>query len=104
MKIVLLTEMANISKEITGLPYDIWIDSAGEERKTSHSKPRLKVGEKLIPVSIEKEPEVFGNKTKDDIPKFRLLVKWIRNNLETLLKHWRQEIGDRQLKKSIKKI
>ena len=32
MKIQVLNEMANLSKEITGLPYDIWIDSAGVER------------------------------------------------------------------------
>lgn len=43
MKIVLLTEMANISKEDTNLPYIIWMNSSGFKRNTSHNKPRIKV-------------------------------------------------------------
>ena len=104
MKIKVLQEMANVPKEDTNLPYDIWIDSSGFKRNTSHSKPRLKVGKEHIPVSIENEPRVFGNKSKYDIPKFRLLVKWIRKNLDLLMKHWNREIDDTQLRNSIKKI
>lgn len=107
MKIQVLNEMANLSKEDTNLPYDIWMDSSGIDRAVKHNLPRLKVdieGNK-IPVSISNEPEVLvKNKSKDDIPKFRLLVKFIRNNLEVLLRHWRKEINDNTMKSSIKSI
>lgn len=98
-----LSEMANLFMKDTNLPYDIWIDSFGSSRKVSHSKPRLKVDldKKLIPVSIEREPKILVNV---DIPKFRLLIKFIRNNLEVLMKHWNREINDKELKKLIKKI
>lgn len=96
--------MANLPKEDTNLPYIIWVDSSEFKRNTFHSKPRLKVGKEQIPVFIENELRVFGNKSKDDIPKFRLLVKWIRKNLDLLIRHWNREIDDTQLKKFIKKI
>ena len=61
MKIIYLTEMANLSSDRTGLPYDIWLDSSGNGRNTSHNLPRLKIdieGDK-IPVSISKEPKIL---------------------------------------------
>lgn len=43
MKILILKEMANLLKDKTGLPYDIWIDEQGEDRNIPHHIPRLKV-------------------------------------------------------------
>lgn len=36
-------EMANILARDTGLPYNMWVDSAGKRRKTKHNVPRIKV-------------------------------------------------------------
>ena len=33
----------NLHKSRTGLPYDLWIDDAGSERRVQHNQPRLKV-------------------------------------------------------------
>lgn len=55
-----LMEMTNVSTEDTGLPYSIWIDSAGKDRR-SHNDLRIKVkvDGKFIPVSISKNPEIL---------------------------------------------
>ena len=52
--------MANVSKDDTDLPYDLWIDSDGKNRKAGHNSPRLKVdvdGD-IIPVSIINDPQI----------------------------------------------
>lgn len=103
-----LNEMANILKNQTGLPYDIWVDSSGNIRNVQHNLPRLKVTldkNNRIPVSISKEPEVLAkNKSKEDIPKFRLLVKWMRLNFDSLIKFWNQEIDFDALVDNLKKV
>lgn len=80
------------SKNQTGLPYDIWLDSSGNGRNTSHNLPRLKVTldkDNRISVSISKEPEILAkNKSRADIPKFRQLVKRMRLNFDNLIKFW----------------
>ena len=54
----------NLHKSRTGLPYDLWVDKAGNERQVQHNKPRLKikVNGELIPVSIEAEPRILIDK------------------------------------------
>ena len=90
-----LNEMSMIRQRQTGLSYDIWVDNAGSERVIKHNLPRLKVvidGNK-IPVSITENPDVLANnKTKEDIPNFRKLSKWIKINLNLLLKFWNRII------------
>ena len=100
-----LQEMANISKDKTGLPFDIWLDSVGKDRKVSHRKPRLKVrldNKELIPVSIEKEPKILVK--GKDIPKFRQFRKFLLLNYEILMKHWNLEIEDDDVLDLIKSI
>jgi putative endonuclease len=92
-----LYEMATISKEETGLPYDIWIDSMGIDRKGKHNQPRLKikVNNNLIPISIEDNPRVLvGNAKK--IKELDKIFKFIKENLEILQKHWQKELDDRE--------
>lgn len=103
MKILILQEMANLLKDKTGLPYDIWIDEQGDDRNISHHIPRLKVDtdEGRIPVSIEKEPKILVDK---DIPKFRIVKKWIMKNYDILIKRWNKEITNTELRKRIKKL
>ena len=91
-----LYEMANVSKQDTKLPYDIWIDSVGKDRSSEHNLPRIKVdvdGDR-IPVSISDEPEILvSNKT---IPEFSEIKKYIKKYKDVFLKHWNKEITDRQ--------
>lgn len=91
-----LYEMANISKDRTGLPYDIWIDSAGSSRSVKHNSPRIKVAvdKELIPISISEHPEILIDKS---IPHESDLIKFIIDNQEIFLKHWKGEIDDGQI-------
>ena len=89
-----LYEMANVSREDTNLPYDIWIDSKGKERNVPHSTPRVKVevdGE-LIPVSISDNPQILVDKK---IIRFSRVARWIIKYKEVLISHWNKEISDR---------
>lgn len=91
-----LYEMANIKKSRTGLPYDIWVDSAGSSRNIQHNSPRLKIdvdGE-LIPFSISEHPEMLVDKK---IPHQTDLIKFIQDNNEIFMKHWNGEIDDGQI-------
>lgn len=50
--------MAVVDKNEFDLPYDIWLDPAGNSRNVSHSLPRVKIvvdGER-IPFSIDDDP------------------------------------------------
>lgn len=91
-------EMATLSKVKSGLPYDVWIDSTGKDRKVSHSLPRIKVdiGDgKRVPVSIDKvNPKNLSRNPKTEIPKFSVISKWVIKHYDTLLKHWNHEIDD----------
>lgn len=83
----------NLHKSLTGLPYDLWIDGAGNERNVQHNKPRLKVkvnGE-LIPVSMGAEPSILPKNKK--IPKFGVVRNWIANNNPWLMRYWNREIS-----------
>lgn len=83
-------EMANVSKEDTGLPYDLWIDSIGVDRKGKHSSPRLKVqvNGKLIPVLISENPDIpdsLKRKGIKDFPHLSEVKKYIKAYLKVLL-------------------
>lgn len=98
----LMFEMANVSKQDTGLPYDIWIDSNGKDRNVGHNSPRLKVdvdGDR-IPVSISKDPKILVDKK---IPKFNQVRDYIIKYLDVFIKHWNKEITDRQALNSLNK-
>lgn len=92
----LFYEMANFSKIDSGLPYDIWVDSAGSRRNSKHNSPRVKidVDGSLIPVSISKNPKILINR---EIPKFKIIKDYLSNNYDLFIKHWNNEITDKQL-------
>ena len=90
-----LFEMANVSKKDTKLPYDLWIDSEGKNRKSNLYYPRLDVdynGDR-IPVSISDNPEIL---VKKEIPEFPKIKFWIRKYSIVLLQHWNKEITDKE--------
>ena len=90
-----LFEMTNVSKKDTKLPYDIWIDSEGKNRKSNLYYPRLDVdynGDR-IPVSISEDPEILVKKKISEFPKIKA---WIKKYSAVLLQHWNKEISDKE--------
>ena len=88
-------EMANLRKQESGLPYDLWLDSAGCARNTHHKVMRIKVGvgDELIPVIIDSQRDIRP------LRPFRMeneIVSWVVHNYDTLFKHWNGELSDRQ--------
>ena len=88
-------EMANLRKQESGLPYDIWLDSIGCARNTHHKVMRIKVGvgDELIPVIIASQRDIRP------LRPFRMeneIVSWVVHNYDTLFKHWNGELSDRQ--------
>lgn len=108
-----LFEMANLTKALTGLPVNLWMDSSGIERGTKHNSFRLKMqndyGDKaspseLIPVSIDKDnPEILIN-TQLNIKKkdFKKVADFIVHNYDLLSAHVRGELDDVQLIDALK--
>ena len=87
-------EMANLNKQESGLPYDVWLDSSGSRRNVQHNKPRIKVdvnGDR-IPVSIS-DNDVWIKKPFRDS---NVIKNWVVDNYDTLIKHWNGELTDRQ--------
>lgn len=98
----LLFEMANLEKRDTGLPYDIWIDSAGKSRSNSHSNtPRIKidVNGDLIPVEISDNPDIPDSVKKQgvpNIPHFSEIKKYVKAYKKVFLAHYLNQISDKQ--------
>ena len=90
--------MSNISKEDTGLPYDIWIDDSGKDRKVRYNSPRLKVdlgNGKSVSIKIDERPVVLaGDKT---FRKSKEVLDWVSDNSDILLKHWNKEMSTSEL-------
>lgn len=87
-------EMANLTKEDTGLPYIIWITpSSGKEKHWARIKVSYK--NELIPVSISDDPKI-AVKGKQ-LPKFSIIRKFIIDNKDLLLEYWSSK-GNMSLK------
>lgn len=92
-----LLEMANVSKNDTKLPYDIWIDSFGKDRSVKHNVPRVKVnvdGE-WIPISIEDNPKILV-KRRNSFKGEKEIIEYIKKYLNVFISHWNKEITDRE--------
>lgn len=93
-------EMAKLSKNDSKLKYDIWLDSAGSNRKVPHNKPRVKllVDGIMIPISISKNPEFLIDVSKyKKIKDIDTIFNFISKFEDVLLMHWNEEITDRQV-------
>lgn len=97
----LLYEMANVKSSDTGLPYDLWIDSIGVDRKNTHNNPRLKVNVdgQFIPMEISDNPDIPDSVKKKGITDFKnkaLIQRYIKAYKEILLAHYNKQISDKQ--------
>lgn len=79
-------------KQRTGLPYDVWVDDAANERNTKHNLPRIKikVDGRYIPFIIDDNPRYVSNR---NVPHASQIINWIRLNKDVLLKQWNQELS-----------
>lgn len=91
-------EMANVSKEDTGLPYDLWIDSAGDFRKRHGPRIKVQVNNTLIPITISDNPDIPKSAKKGGISNFPHLAeikKYIKAYKEILLAHYKKQLSDK---------
>ena len=102
----LLYEMASVSKEDTGLPYKLWLDSAGTNRNTKHNEIRIKVevdGDR-IPVIVDKENPYISKSVGKTIPNFKEIQEYIVKYYDVFVKHWNGELTDRQALNMLNKM
>lgn len=95
----LLLEMANLSYKRTGLPYDIWIDSEGVNRKNTHYGPRIKVkvNGRFIPFEISEDPDIpdsVKNTGLTDFPYKNKIREYVIVYRKVLLAHYYKQIDD----------
>lgn len=88
-------EMANLRKHESGLPYDIWLYSAGCEQNTHQNVMRIRVSidNELIPVIIASQRDIRPQK---HFKRENEIILWASNNYDTLFKHWNSKLSDRQ--------
>lgn len=97
-----LSEMANVARIDSGLPFPVWIEYNGASRQVEHNLPRLKVeiDKNRIPYLIDNESPRFlvdvsnikGIKSRD----IGILNKWIIDNYKTLIDHYNGLITDKE--------
>ena len=96
---------AVVSKDLSGLDYDIWLDPAGQNRNTTHNSPRLKVdvdGQR-IPYSISSNPRMLL-KNRAPIKHEAKILKWISQNAGVLLEHYRRQISDKEILNRVERL
>ena len=88
-------EMANLRKQESGLPYDIWLYSAGYKRNIPHSVMRIKVciDDEFIPTIIASQRDIRPQK---HFKRENEIILWASNNYDTLFMHWNGKLSDRQ--------
>ena len=98
-----LYEHANLRKNTTGQPFDLWVDEFGVDRKTTHNNPRFKVKANGIELDImlnDNGSVEIVNKYKTEIRKFKYAkqaVNYIKKFQKPLEMHWNHEIDTGEL-------
>ena len=97
--------MAVIDKNLSGLPYDIWLDPAANNRNMRHNSPRLKVvvdGERIPYIISDNPRQAIGVRKK--VKHETDIIAWIIQNKEILLKQWNSEISDKEALEKIERL
>ncbi len=89
--------MSVVDKNISGLPYNIWIDPAASNRNVPHNSARVKVeiNKQRVPYLVSDNPKCLV-KNRGTILKEAEVIKWLRQNKDILLRWWRNEITDKE--------
>ena len=94
-------EMANLTRQESGQPFDIWVDSAGKKRNTKHNEPRIKAtnnGVTIIAGFKNGKYSTFQT-AKDKVNKFgknKELKEYLIKIKPLLELHWENKITDRE--------
>lgn len=97
-----LFEMANVDTVDSGLPFSVWIDHNGVDRRVKHNSPRIKIeiDHKLLPYLIDdSEPKFLTNTSHVKKIKSRdidELNRWVIENYQVLMDHWNGLISDKE--------
>ena len=102
-----LEEMANLTKDDTGLDYIVWIyPKTNKEGHWARIKVQLDKNNR-IPMSISDKPEwQIESEVKMPAKKEKKIKDWIKLNKDLLLDYWNSE-GEMSLKivfKNLKKV
>lgn len=92
-------EMANLTREESGQPFDLWINSAGKARNTKHNEPRVKASNNGVRIlaGFKNGEYTNFNTPKDNIRKFgkNTELKEYLIKIKSLLElHWENKITD----------
>lgn len=95
-------EMANIPSRISTLPYSLWLDSAGKNRKVKHSGLRFKAEANNVKITAGFINDKFTTykTTKKDINAFgyiKELQKFAERIKLVLEMHWNGDISDPEI-------
>lgn len=89
-------EMSTVQPKRSKLPFKVWLDDIGEERKTKHNSFRLKYGphhDEFVEIPFFEKKEIYdyiGNLKKNKLD-MRPISKWINLNYDNLIKFYKQE-------------
>lgn len=88
-----------VDKQITGLLYDILIDSIGSKRRWPGC-PRVGVvvGDKVVPVSVSEKPRVLS---KYSFPQMGEVLNWVFKHHNALLMHWNHRLSDKEVLEAV---
>lgn len=92
-------EMAKVTRQKSGQPFDIWIDSLGQERNTKHNNPRIKAINNSVEVIAGFDNGEYTNfqTPKDKLQKFgeaTALKKYVIKMKPVIELHWEGKIDD----------
>ena len=105
----LLSECPNLTKDLTGLPCNIFVSI----EYTNHNKPRIKFQNNYsdsvtsnadyipmsIPTSDKEQAEILVDKKLNVKQKdINLIKSWVKKYSKILIKYWKQDIGSIELK------
>lgn len=92
-------EMAKVTRQKSGQPFDIWIDSLRQERNTKHNNPRIKAINNNVEVIAGFDNGEYTNfqTPKDKLQKFgeaTALKKYVIKMKPVIELHWEGKIDD----------
>lgn len=94
-------KMANLTRQESGQPFDIWVDSAGKSRNVKHNEPRIKATNNGVTITAGfKKGEYSTFQTaKDKVRQFgksKELEDYLIKIKPLLELHWENKITDRE--------
>ena len=102
LKTVMITEMPILDKNKTGLPYDVWLDPAGQERRPGHNSRRIKIkiNNVWVPFDIDSLQVPFSVKQyrNKKFPKQKEIEDWVLKYRDEIAKYWEQKYTEDEIK------